>query len=686
MFYSLQLLKMLDNQVKILKLYKWWLIGLLLIVALASILRYPAYNFGYPYIDHPDEPHYALAAHSIINTGTAKGWQMDGYPPGIIFTDIMFLKAFQNKELPPTSIIPKIRLLSITFSIAAIITIAFIGMVIGAPVVGLIAALCYAISPICVEYDRYAAAEPFLTFFISLAFLFIFIAYKHSSHKIMIFAYLSSFIAIVFKYPAGLLFIPVIATDLMICLKLRRNNRLIPSDFYFGIPLRTLLCLGFFIWLFMGYGVIGDGKSSGPDRSWRRHLKYDFPDTLKIFHNSVFITGSFSSPVNLTEMGLTGNPPEPGGNALPYFIFLFAFAGFIISLVKNKKLFTFPYLVLEGFIIIWFVALNLFSPAYRHFISVLPVLYLLAVAGFSETLTFIMDKLFPKIVHMTKMILVFIVLIFILSNFFISSWTNMIERSKHDIRNEITKWMDFSLKGGSFISDPKCLSIFMPYSDYQGKKGFKWCGNIEERNLENEFTLKTKTIGIDYLIVEENQYDRAKLCNNYLNALPLLKKFHSKHTYYGGNYVVLSTNQIINKSSQKLDNVLILGYNSNISKLDEGNLLKLNIFWKAELPFHRPMSAFVYVKKGNNVLNFITFPPINDRYERRSTVDWNDPDEIIISDDVIIAFANKAKGKFTIYAGFCPKEDKNPDILKLNAVKLLEYESDLDEDEIQIGH
>ncbi|MCX6983719.1 MAG: hypothetical protein NT118_03060, partial [Lentisphaerae bacterium] len=133
---------------------------------------------------------------------------------------------------------------------------------------------------------------------------------------------------------------------------------------------------------------------------------------------------------------------------------------------------------------------------------------------------------------------------------------------------------------------------------------------------------------------------------------------------------------IMNKSLQKLENVRILGYNSSVDKVDRGDLLKLNVFWKAESPFQRPMSAFVYVKKGNNVLNFIAFPPINDSYERRTTVDWNDPDEIIISDDVIIAFSNAAKGKFAIYAGFCPKEDKTPDISKLNAVKLLDYESD----------
>ncbi len=79
---------------KILQSCKWWLTGLLFILALAAILRYPAYDFGYPYIDHPDEPHYALAAHSLINTGSAKGWMMDGYPPGIIYTGMFFIKHF----------------------------------------------------------------------------------------------------------------------------------------------------------------------------------------------------------------------------------------------------------------------------------------------------------------------------------------------------------------------------------------------------------------------------------------------------------------------------------------------------------------------------------------------------------------------------------------------------------------
>lgn len=640
---------------------------------MAAILRYPAYNFGYPYIDHPDEPHYALAAHSIINTGSAKGWQMDGYPPGIIYTDILFLKTFPGKELPPTSIIPKIRILSITVSIAAIITIAFIGIVIGSPLVGLITALCYAISPICVEYDRYAAAEPFLTLFISLTFLFIFIAYKHSSNKLMISAYISSFIAIIFKYPAGLLLIPIIVADMMIYLKLRRNGRVNQSSLYSGFLLKALLCLAFFIWLFFGYGVIGDGTHS--DRSWRRHLKYDFPNTSKIFDNIVYVTGSFSSPANLMEMGLTGNPPKPESDFLPYLISLVALAGYIISLKNNKKLFSFHYIILGGFTILWFLALNLFSPAYRHFISILPILYFLAVAGFSETLIFIFNK-FPSKISQFKPLFTFIIIILVLFVFLRTSWTNMVERSKKDIRNEITKWMDCSLKGGSFISTPKCLSIFMPYADYQGKKGFKWCGNITESDLMNEFMLKEKSAIIDYLIVEEKHYDRAVLVNNYLSALPLLKRFHSGKNYYGGNYIVLRAKPIMNKSQQKLENTLILGYNSTIEKVEGGYFLKLYIFYKAELPSHKPMKAFVYVKKDDKVLNLIAFPPINDRYERRSTVDWNDPDEIIISDDVIIAFANEAKGNYAVYTGFCLKEDNNPDISKLKAVKLLDYVSD----------
>ena len=132
----------------------------------------------------------------------------------------------------------------------------------------------------------------------------------------------------------------------------------------------------------------------------------------------------------------------------------------------------------------------------------------------------------------------------------------------------------------------------------------------------------------------------------------------------------------MNKFPQKLDNVLVLGYNSSFEKIEGGRLLKLNIFWKAESPFSRPMSAFIYLKKGDKVLSLIRFPPINDRFERRSTADWNDPDEIIMSDDVIIVFADGDKSKFTIFTGFCPKENKYPEISGLNAVKLLDYESD----------
>lgn len=55
-----------------------------MILICAGALRFTGYNFSLPYSDHADETKFSVAAQMIIDTGSSRAMNYEGYPPGII--------------------------------------------------------------------------------------------------------------------------------------------------------------------------------------------------------------------------------------------------------------------------------------------------------------------------------------------------------------------------------------------------------------------------------------------------------------------------------------------------------------------------------------------------------------------------------------------------------------------------
>ena len=106
---------------------RWWWLCLAAILLFAAFVRYTGYNFSLPYIDHPDEPDYVIAARFTFDTGSPKPIGMQGYPPGIIAIYYFIIKWFfpQSDML---NAIPSVRLLSITVSLFTLIVIALVAI------------------------------------------------------------------------------------------------------------------------------------------------------------------------------------------------------------------------------------------------------------------------------------------------------------------------------------------------------------------------------------------------------------------------------------------------------------------------------------------------------------------------------------------------------------------------------
>ncbi len=114
--------------------------------------------------------HHSLSGRYIIDTGSARPLGHDGYPPGIIRLYYFFLRFFQERGSPTTSVIWMVRLLAITAGLGyrALSWLCW-GIRHSALLLASLGAVFWAITPFFVERSRFATADMFMVFFSALA-------------------------------------------------------------------------------------------------------------------------------------------------------------------------------------------------------------------------------------------------------------------------------------------------------------------------------------------------------------------------------------------------------------------------------------------------------------------------------------------------------------------------------------
>src|SRR5574341_1425060 len=189
---------------------RWWWIALAVILIIAGALRFTGYRFSLPFVDHLDEPSWTTAADSILQIGTAAPiHQLDAYPPGIVTINYFLLRWFHNPAEPPTTVLPTIRLMSITAMLGLAVLIALLAYRAAGELAGLIGAWVWAVGTALVEHSRWATADNFLGLFCLLAILLAVLGTVYDRNRWMIFSTLSLIAAILFKYQA-ILYAPLV--------------------------------------------------------------------------------------------------------------------------------------------------------------------------------------------------------------------------------------------------------------------------------------------------------------------------------------------------------------------------------------------------------------------------------------------------------------------------------------------
>lgn len=608
----------------------WWF-SLLLIVIVAGALYFSGYRVSLPYVDHPDEPSFNLAAQMIIDSGTAKPMGYNAYPPGIISLNYLVLKALNETVRHPASdFIPVVRLITVTAALLSVVVVAFLGVELAGEFAGLLAALIWMVNPIWNISVRFATADPFVTFFALLALWLVCIGTNRNRESLNTASSYALMLAIAFKTQA------IFLMPLIFCLPLIRwwGSDAAPRQSILRAALWNALRWGiFFFWLLALYPTLDANKIV----QWvapTDKLALPTPQLLAT-HLDITLLATRSVLAWLAVVVVIAVACWRGEKSLSRITLLaviiafglFLFGISLFGLQSSRQMYfllalgdllsgTTIALVL-GWVIQW-LAGRRSQPSYA-----LKLAYAAVIAY-----TFI--AILPAAA---------------------ASLNTTLDALKPDRRNDLATYMDTSLPPAPHIaSSENHKTLNRDYGGYHGINDFPLVANA---NLTGKTLDEWRAQNVVYAIVP---YDTA--WQDYTpDQILLLKSYPTDSRFRGPAMNVLRLQPIQTRleTPLSLGTIQLVGYDLASAEITAGSEVTITYYWQADAPTHVPYRVFthLYPVDAVEVVAQRDGLPLADDLERRPSSTWDDPNETLVSRPFTLMIpASTTAGRYRLALGF----------------------------------
>jgi len=195
------------------------------LLALAAVLRLRGYDFALPYLDHPDEPNFALTA--LWWRGELRVFQNPGYPPAYIWLQMAVqavMDALGTPAIP--DYVRVMRLLSVAASLGTTAIITRTAWRVGGWTAAFLAGVVWATAPEIVEGSLYATSDPFVYLLVSASTLLAVEAISEPGRSAWaLWSVLVALAATLVKYPAVPAIVPGAIAALVVLGRDRRTGR-----------------------------------------------------------------------------------------------------------------------------------------------------------------------------------------------------------------------------------------------------------------------------------------------------------------------------------------------------------------------------------------------------------------------------------------------------------------------------
>ncbi len=592
----------------------WWL-GLGSILLLACWLYLRGIHLSLPYLVHTDEPIHLRAAQFEIEFGHFRDLPTDshpeGYPPGIVTLNYLFLKHIKPAEADPATILPALRLISIAAWMLVIVIIALLGEMIARPLTGLMAATIWVVNPWVVQRAHFALPDGYLTLFTLLALWLALVGYRQRRRSFSTAAVYSIMLATIFKTQALLVAPIVLLLPLL-------NMWRIPGWRQEAMQQTVWNMLRFSIflfWLLLIYPTLEvEGLPNFPVSSYR----------------NLALPSLESAWISLQKVLLTFQP-------LAIWL-LIALVGLLLvryrRRIANEALIS---LVIAG--LAWLLGLSVFEEQSirQYFVlgAILALLYSVSLTGLfyqvEEALTrlSLQSQRFHNLRSLFPFSLVTALLALSLLPSFRESDALAHNFTLHDRRNDLMTYMDTSLPPGKYISDHDGRFHKVMNRLWGGYRGL------------HDYPLARKVKGLHVRPLDEwRDHDAIYAIVPYraVNGKPFLQfpeeTFALKHYPPDSNYrdpgmTVLRLYPMQHKADAQLGSIQLLGFDLNASEVAAGEDIVFRHYWRAESPTRVDHHVYNHLldEAGAIVAQF-DYIPLWDG--RRPTTTWDDPDEVLL--------------------------------------------------------
>lgn len=588
----------------------WWWLGLALLLTIAGWLYLRGYDASLPFIEHVDEPQNMLEALHIVEFGHARGVSRESYPPGLRSVIYPILKHVMPADAHYGSMLPLLRLITISTWLLVVVLIALLGALAVRPLTGLMAAAVWIVNPWVAERARWVLPDGYLTLFALLALWLALVGCLHKRSSFSSAAVYAIMLAIVFK-TQSILIAPIVLFFPLI------NIWRAPACRRWALNQTFWNCVRFAIfmaWLLVWYPTLDAPREI--DYFSVTELRIVAPSLLKVWRLLELILETFH-PLGVWFLVMLG-----GVLLWRYRRRVNGVAAVAPALAALAWLIGSHLLPLRGL-------------QMRQFFGMGAMLAILFGVGLTGIVFFLEEALTRPPCQSQLLgrlrswlptgIVAALLAVSLLPNY---QKSDALARnfSLHDRRNDLMRYMDTSLPPGNHITDwqgPNFKTLNRAWGGYDGAHDYPLARRL--RNLPDLPLDEWRANDAEYAILPYSDDPAAYFPDQTVR----LKAYPPDPNFRDPGMVVLRLYPIQHPHDGQLGPIRLVGYDINATQLKAGDELVFRHYWQAEAPTDTPHHVYNHLLDDRGeIVAQADYVPLWD--SRRDTATWDDPDEIML--------------------------------------------------------
>ncbi|MBN1429202.1 MAG: hypothetical protein JXB07_12575 [Anaerolineae bacterium] len=607
---------------------------MLFVLLFAGALRYTGYDFGLPYIENSEEARLNILAQDVVTTGKVAPEDTQApYPLGMIGIHYILLSWFHSLDALPSTILPVVRLLSVTISLTSIILIALLGYRISTPSAGLAAAVLWSIMPEAVRISRTGMASSFITFCLLLSLFLTLSGILYHRPGWVLWGCVALMFAALFSYQAVLLAPLLVLFPLV---RLHRSNSDVRQAVLRNLGDQVFLFTLFLMWLLWLSPLVVSIKIGRWGIAFGDIGMLGFVHNLlvplsKIIQNATWIAG-------LTGLGWLWWP------RFRHKVWLFGIIAIIL------------------FGVTWCVVVSAeYTQDFEHLMligALSAVIGGTGAAGWGEAILWVVERMMrskPGLALSRIGNAVIVALVFSGSVPLLQA--SIADARQHvlpDRRNALAVWADTTLEGANHIADASNDRVLN--ATFGGYRGLSMFPMVETALITDRPLEAWRAREVMYAITSYAAYQDmrdAPADQSHLDQMVLLKSYPPSKNYRDAGMVVFRLYPIQNPVNVRLGPIHLIGYDLDHTEIAPGENLTIRYYWQAAQPTETINRVFNHLYPLDTIdpVAQIDGPPLIDL--RRPTTAWNDPNETVVSQAFVLTLGfDVAPGKYQLATGF----------------------------------